>query len=518
MLFKKKETNLAKKSGRSKVKSNKTIIAMAALTIGSAFALSSATYAWFCLSTGSSSSIDTFSGDIDVSIEKVTAYKYVYPYINNSTEFIDYEGAGEVKSYVVEDASIEEPSNLSDTVTFALGTNASAHTYATTSGDANKGPTKIHYENSQIFQYYLLGNNVFTGVSTDSWSTLTGVAFSRTDVPVVGEPVIVENVVVSAGAEFILFDVHTVNAGACNYFTYGSPTTPSGNSRFSVLETNRLKCLKSGIYKFQYRIDGSGNYFLDIILTSRSDNAIIGTNLIDPTKITIDYRGSYAATYNTIDDYLPIAIQDQNTMVVLDVELKYENENAVDTGLKIVRTENTHSIYNYSGQYNTTNSYTYTGYVDDSHRNPLNASDFYAFYCEFTADSTKYATPTAAWEAFHDDAQADFQTIAGKKHAIDRSKPFNKFENDGSDPFESELVCDVYEKELTDSKTVPGGTDDIYHCYIAIDYDYEHMVFFVNQNRVGKTYLLDRDFQLYFTAEQHLEVTPSPLYVIGGEE
>ena len=107
-----------------------------------------------------------------------------------------------------------------------------------------------------------------------------------------GEPVSIQNIVISKGAEFILFDANTIDGNNCSYFTYNSPTTsPSGNSRFAVLDSNRLQCLASGIYRFDYRVVDN-NFYLDITLTSRSDNAIIGSNLIDPTKITIDYRGA----------------------------------------------------------------------------------------------------------------------------------------------------------------------------------------------------------------------------------
>jgi hypothetical protein len=85
---------------------NKKVVALIALTIGNVLTLSSITFAWFVASTKSASKIKTFSGDMDVQIQKVEALKYVYPYYNNSAEFIDYGGEGVVKSYVVEDISI----------------------------------------------------------------------------------------------------------------------------------------------------------------------------------------------------------------------------------------------------------------------------------------------------------------------------------------------------------------------------------------------------------------------------
>ena len=370
---------------KGKNKGKRTMIAFLSLTLGNAFALSAGTFAWFCLTNNFASTINTFSGDLDVEIEKVTAYKYIYPYHRNSTEFVDYDGVGAVKSYVVEDALNDVTGNLSDTVTISLG-KVTNQAYATSPSDASIGATKIHYETSQEFKYYLIGNDVFNGVSNNQWSTLTATCFSRREAPVVDGPVAVENVVVSSGAEFVLFDANTINEGACDYFTYDSITPESNKvARFSLLESNRIKCLKSGIYTFQYRVDSSDNYYLDIILANRNDNAIIGTNLIDPTKITIDYRGSIdTSVYPTIDTYLPVAIQEQKTMVVLDAQIKYQNKNPIDAGMQVIReAQNSHSIYGYTDKYNTTNSYTYTGYIDSTHRNPLNASDFYAYYFAF---------------------------------------------------------------------------------------------------------------------------------------
>ena len=496
-----------------KSKSRKTTLALLAISLSGAFAFSSATFAWFCLSATNNASITTFSGDLGVSIDKISAYKYVYPYHNNSVEFIDYDGAGQVKSYVIEDTSIETPANLANKVTFSLG-KVTNQAYATSSSDASIGPSKIHYENSQTFKYYLIGDSTFTGVSTNPWSTLSASAFSRREAPVVGEPVSIQNIVISKGAEFILFDANTIDGSNCSYFTYNSPTTsPSGNSRFAVVDSNRLQCLASGIYRFDYRVVDN-NFYLDITLTSRSDNAIIGSNLIDPTKITIDYRGAAASAYASLNDYLPYAIHDQKTMVVLDVELTYQNKNPITAGLQINREAiKSHNIYSFSGKYATTNAYTFRGYVDSSHRNELYASDFYAFTSLFANSENAFATPADAWNSFHATYQTDYETQAGKQHAVPLANPYEKFQNDTS--YDMSIDCTLRPKTNSDSTLVPvSANSQTYHCYIAIDYDYERMQFFVNQDRVGKTYLLDRDFGFYFSATEYLE--PAPSQNLGG--
>lgn len=489
-------------------KSRKTTLALLAISLSGAFAFSSATFAWFCLSATNNTSITTFSGDLDVSIEKISAYKYVYPYHNNSVEFVDYDGVGQVKSYVIEDKNIETPENLANKVTFSLG-KITNQAYATSSSAADIGPTKIHYDDSKIFKYYLVGDNTFTGTTSNPWSTLSATAFARREAPVQSEPVSIENVVVSKGAEFILFDANSIANNKCSYFTYNSPSTsPSGNARFVVTESNRLQCLASGIYKFDYRVVGD-DFFLDITLTSRSDNAVIGSNLIDPTKITIDYRGAAASTYASLNDYLPYAIHAQKTMVVLDAQLKYQNKNPITAGLQINREAiHSHSIYSFSGKYETTNEYTFRGFVNNNQRNELYASDFYAFSSLFAKEANAFATPTDAWNSFHSTYQTDYETVNNKLQIVPLDNPYDKFQNDTS--YEPFIDCNIRPKTNSDSLLVPSSaTDNVYHCYIAIDYDYEHMQFFVNQDRVGKTYLLDRDFGFYFSAEEYLEPTPS---------
>ena len=72
------------------------------LAIGNIVGVSVATIAWFGINNRESN-IDMVSGDLDVEINKVTAYKYVYPYYPNSTEFINYDTVGIVKKYILED-------------------------------------------------------------------------------------------------------------------------------------------------------------------------------------------------------------------------------------------------------------------------------------------------------------------------------------------------------------------------------------------------------------------------------
>ena len=126
------------------------------------------------------------------------------------------------------------------------------------------------------------------------------------------------------------------------------------------------------------------------------------------------------------------------------------------------------------------------GYVDATHQNLLRASDFYNFYATFT--KTPYASASALWTGLH---------RVGDQYS-------QKFLNDTE--FDKTIDCTLHMKENDDSATVAASnTDNIYHCYIGIEYDYEHSVYFLDENRLGKTYLLDRDFGFHFSGIQHKE-------------
>ena len=137
------------------------------LGIGNVVAVTMATIAWFGLSN-KQSKIAMVSGDLDVEINTVTAYKYVYPYYKNSTEFIDYDSEGVVKKYILEDHTLEfdgddidDISITSDNATITLGTKA-AGTSTTNQNNAAYNNIYIPAEEPPAtyapeFRYYLIG-------------------------------------------------------------------------------------------------------------------------------------------------------------------------------------------------------------------------------------------------------------------------------------------------------------------------------------------------------------------------
>ena len=490
--FEKIKGMFIKKNEQNEKRFNFKLLGFILLGIGNVTAITITTVAWFALSD-KESKIQMVSGDLGVEIQKVTAYKYVYPYYKNSIEFIDYDGIGTVKPYVIEDHTLEyDDQNVDDIpirhddAVITLGA-ATSGTYSSNINEAHSA-SNIYFSNDDDFRYYLIGDATFCGDSSKEWSIKSAIAFKNNGAVSNNNPAIASNIVVSAGASFILFDKQNAAVGSCYYFPYSS--IDYNDTPFRI-DNGKLLCLRSGIYNFTYTPNT-----LSITLKTIGDQkeiAVIGNNSLDPTKITIDYAGSGdKSTYPTLNDYVAHAVYLQNTMLILDVQIKYTNTNDIDAGLKIERSAaNGASIYNDSGKYNNT-SKNLIGYVNDQNRNALNASDFYCFYAVFT--KTPYTAnspsevPQAIWNGVHREGSAEF----------------SKFQNNTS--YDRTVSCTLHPKDQADSLVVPGNiADNIYHCYIGIDYDYVYSRYFLNENRLGKTYLLDRDFGFHFTGVQHLE-------------
>ncbi len=480
-----RSSNNNKTSEPNTNRTKKKTIGMIAVSIGNLAAITAGTFAWFVVYSRSTG-IELASGDLNVEVNKISAYKYVYPFYDNSTEFVDYNATGTVTKYVLQDTDYDEYTTTSTTCTITLG--SSAGTISTDSA-ATHSETSIYYGDTPNFRYYLIGDGTFNGVSNKDWYLSAGHAFANVNDISESNSATLENVVVSEGSSFILFDKSTITDSACTYLTYSS--IAESNPCFSITD-NKITCLQTGIYTFTYSTTGLTTS-LTISTQSRGDDSIIGNNCMDPTMITVDYVGSAdKSTYKTLASYVPTAIQSQNTMVILDVELKYNVANDVLAGLKIVRDEaNSKSIYNLANKYNdTTNNL--TGYVGEENRNALNASDFYSFFAVFT--KTAITDGNSLYRAMHYPTNQE----------VNNTPIFSKFPN--SEEFKTSVNCTLNLKENTDSLTIPANnSDQTYHCYIGIEYDYEYCQYFLYEKRLGNTYLLDRDFGFYFTATQILE-------------
>lgn len=521
-LFEKFKNIFANKDSTKSGRLSKKVFFSLVILMVNVISFSAATLAWFAI-LGKESTMDMVSGDLDIDINKITAYKWNYPFYEGSTEFINYDSPNAVvKKCVIEDDNFQSKGSFND-VTISL--DDSLIDYPT--GNTPSATYIPDYnETTNLFRYYLIGDAVFTDDNVHPWSFASGFGFSSKDNPTASQPIVLNNVTMSVGSCFSFVDTDLIkNEGKC--FKY---TCSSTNFFETSNDGEYLLCKKSGIYKFTYTHDSKL-----IISLARQDGAIIGNNSLDSTKINIDYIGSAdKELYPQLANYVPKAINEQNTMVILDVELTYNNgENDIAAGLTVKRKElSSNSIYNkkspseLNGYVNTT--YDLTGYnLATGERNPLNASDFYSFYAVFVKEDSGtipalFSNADSLWRNLHkmtngEDPRQNEDLQAGDiKENIDSFAKFNQ----NPLQFDRELDCASYLFDANDSdsdntyfepinnnslRVIRSSSDNKYHCYICIEYDDEYAMYFLNENRLGKTYFLDRDFGFYFSAKQILE-------------
>lgn len=248
------------------------VILLTSLTIFVLFTTCIASFAWF-MTVSPTTPLETISGSMDISIKKVSAYRYVYPYFNSSDTYIDYTQKGKVKEVVMKDSQIEEMGNL---------------------------PSPTHPKNDQ--NYYLIGNSTFLGDGTKEYSLDTGLTFfSKLD-----NSYQISDVIISAGSIF------GVSGGKGNLILK-QESDVTGMEEFTFKD-GFLQAKTAGRYSLILTIDDGGSAKLKIEKTTRTDDAILSMTLFDPT---------YAKLYSP---NVATAIKDQNTLLVYDVTLDVKNE------------------------------------------------------------------------------------------------------------------------------------------------------------------------------------------------
>ena len=83
-ILNKKTADGSKKIGIGK------IIGLSAILVGNLGSIAAISIAWFSLASSGNSQLSMVTGDLDVNIKKVTAYKYIYPFYEGSSDFINY--------------------------------------------------------------------------------------------------------------------------------------------------------------------------------------------------------------------------------------------------------------------------------------------------------------------------------------------------------------------------------------------------------------------------------------------
>lgn len=257
----------------------KTIL-LSAMTIFALFSTMSAVFAWFVV-VNPSTKIDTVTGDMSISLTKLSAIKYVYPFYPGSNDFIDYSKVGKLKTYVLNDSTVStsldgESMPSIDTTGFTSTSNA----------------------------YYLVGDSVFLGTDETPYSLSSGLILnSSADANTFS----VKSVSLSVNSKFLLTD----KEGNALIF---SNVTCSDENAFLNKDKTLFLTKKAGFYDFTITKQETGGYDLTIAPQSRDDSSILGMTLFDPT---------YAKLYGMSEQE---AIYKQNTCLVYDVEISVKNE------------------------------------------------------------------------------------------------------------------------------------------------------------------------------------------------
>lgn len=493
--------NIFSKKGEATGIVNRKLIGIFGLALGNLVSVFAISIAWFGMASSSAdSNVNMVTGDLNVKINKVTAYKYVYPFYRNSTTYVDYDATGSIKRYIIENnVDYSDVAPLVDDATITLGPKVSGT--ISTDGAGILSQTRIHYPRYDDFRYYIVGDSTFCGDDTHAWSTNQSTPFVEKADPSNEEPVVVANVLVPIGSKYVLFDRKTVSGSNCQYLTYVSATE---NSPFKVIDFDEergygtaLECVKSGVYTFSY--NGSS-----ISITKQSVSSVVSNNYLDATMVKLKWDAEQAIRQeynNQIEKYMAVQANIQKTMLILDVELDYQNVNKVRASLQIERDKPKKANYitDLQDGYDNTSAY--------SESTELNASDFYSFYSVFVSEedaldaSSSDADNNELWETMHKQSNAT-DTI----DAIE-SPAFSKFPKTS---YESLIDCRLHKADLSvasdsDLEIEPSNVTKIYHCYIGIEYDYDYSVFFTHRNRLSKTYRLPRDFSFHFTGVQVTE-------------
>ena len=142
-------------------KSKRKIILMTAVSIFNVASLTAGTFAWFAI-FARKSTLQVATGDLTVNINKISAYKYVYPFYETSTEFVNYNGEGKVTKYVLQDSAYDSYKTTSQTCTISLGTDSGS---VSSVENETHTPTNIYHPGSLNFRYYLLGDDIFNGIN-----------------------------------------------------------------------------------------------------------------------------------------------------------------------------------------------------------------------------------------------------------------------------------------------------------------------------------------------------------------
>lgn len=428
-------------------KTRKKIILPSIMSIFTLLACGTATFAWFTI-VRPKMDIGTISGNLDyISIDKVSAYRYVYPFYEGSNTFIDYDkdaqgnDKGKLKGFVLEDNSLSEP----------------------------KAPSEATYSSSA--PYCLIGDEVFNGRSGKDYSTDAGwpLYMDSASSSSGGTVYSAKDVVLSKGASFAV--MKKPDGGSLVQRNEGTYTDCKDCFKATG---NSIQCLVAGLYDIFVTEASDGTPSLEIRKsTSRKDkdSAIVGRTLFDPTYAKI----------NNVDG--AEAIYTQKTLVVFDISLTIKKQdNPIDFSLDVNR-------FDIAGKD--------IPRVDPEDKSVekessyLYASDFRDYRYKDVTERGNRTGSDAIWNAFH--SENDYFTKNGDRITVNEEGR-HAFSKDQSSLSlrESTQVTDYFK-------------DTQRRILVAVDFNPERVDYFFAVNRLGREYSLLRDYTFYFSCTQHKE-------------
>lgn len=249
------------------------LILSTTLAIFTLFSTMCASFAWFTIKNPNVR-FETVAGDMNIEIESLSAYRYVYPYYEGSNTFIDYQSdKAEVKKYIIKD-------NQEQTFT--------------------RPDTSKREEDTKNEHYYLVGDTTFIqSEGKEEYDIQTGIVFTNS-----GNARLIEEVTLSKGATF------AITKNNKDFFSFTSVKTEEKNIT-TMIDNTFFRVNKPGIYKI---IMDETNKTISIQRKPRDDDAILGMTLFDPTYAIIRNQEGAEAIYH------------QNTCLVYDVGIKATNE------------------------------------------------------------------------------------------------------------------------------------------------------------------------------------------------
>lgn len=338
------------------------IIGLTSLTIFVLFSCMCASFAWFTV-VSPGAKLDMVTGSMDVSIKKLSAYHYVYPYYNYSDSYIDYDQEGSVKAVVLKD----DVSEIKQETTPVISPD----------DDINAG-------------FYLLGNRTFAGDNTIAdFSFSSGFRFHQD----LNNSYTLTNITVSAGSIITIYE----KGDSSGLILADNASYNSDEFKFSK---SCLIAQVAGLYDFTITQDDDKNRKVEIKKSKRPDESILSMTLFDPT---------YAKFNNQEPDE---AIFKQNTLIVYDVVLDVKNDGhdfLLDCSVK--RSENNYSypISNYLC-FKTSSAVT-----DDEN------STISTIYNTFHVQKENVYISDTDWKSFTSDSEQSLNLFDDKDNKVIRS-------------------------------------------------------------------------------------------------